>query len=221
MNDFSLEARKRYRYYSKRKMVFTFFSVLFFIAFLATLPFCKEIASALPKNVSPFMIFFGWIGSMVFSAFFSLLRDRDRVHCQEIEKKFDELSCQYCYTGEKIAPDVPFCKTCLDQGVEKVNALIQETKEKIIIAESLGLKKQADGNRALFEESLPPAVRWVVNQTILAGLKESFPQAAIFSPRNREFEKHALDTADPSVNIPLEGLRLLKEVHEKGLQLTT
>jgi len=161
-----------------------------------------------------------FLASLVsFVAFFCMLISKIAVEVTSREmQEHRHNECRSCHNEQSISPEVPFCKSCLEAGLKEVAELADETEKKIKLAKELGLDKQAQGAKKLFSENLPEPIKWFFQQEALVHLKQCFPQAKPFNPSG--FVRFPLNIDNPEVNIPVEGLELLKRAVQSNRLLS-
>ncbi len=147
---------------------------------------------------------------IMFSMGISMSITSDKAYSLKIKNK-----CQICRKNEKSCPEIPYCEECFKISFEKTQALIDEAEQRISLANKLGLIKQVEGVKKWFiQQSLPEAVRWILEKQkivqqkeIINQLREHFPSARLFDSSG--FDKFPIDSDRPDLNIPKEGLELL------------
>lgn len=126
--------------------------------------------------------------------------------------------CLEC-KDRKVKRDSPYCPQCFEQAIERIFHLEEETKGKIQKSLELGLEKQAEGTVNYFLENLPEPIKFLIEEKrqiqanqILEELRKEFPRAELLNPE--DFDEYPVDTNEPEVNIPLEGLEVLEKLEK-------
>jgi hypothetical protein len=127
-----------------------------------------------------------------------------------------EITCRVCKAHARVHLEIPYCKKCLKNSLEKTLILRREVEERIENAEKLGMRKQIEGARRYFEENLPEPIKWVLaNLVVGESMLESgktIEKVGLTPFDPKEFEKFPIDIDHPELNIPGEGLRILAKI---------
>ncbi len=167
------------------------------------------------KDHPDFLSIFGFVGFVLFLASVGIRAASIEEIEARIEGKIVKKECKSCNRLERIHPEIPYseipyCETCMEKAWDKSEELIKEAEKRIELIKKCRLEGQARGAKEWLRENLPDPIKWLFQQAILSNLKKIFPQAQFFDPNKHFFVQHPLDSDDPSVNIPSEGLEVLE-----------
>ncbi len=153
----------------------------------------------------PYLLFLPLLG-WVFTGFFFAVNQR----------VFNEIACRVCKVKPKFHSEIPYCKKCLANSLNKALILKQEVEERIEIAEKLGMQKQIEGAKDWFVRNLPEPIKWILaNLIVRKSMLESRKviEKVNFVPFDPEgLEKFPVDIAQTDLNIPSEGLKILEKI---------
>lgn len=163
-----------------------------------------------------FYYLIGWLATvLIMEPVLYVYKRKNKLAIDKFNKADRELCprCKGYLTGGKI------CRACqkviqieINENIPFVAGLIDEAEKRIKLTKRLGLSKQSSGVKQWFMDSLPGIVKEKINLLVLEEMRKEFPNARKFHPSPRQWEKHKIDSSDPSVNIPSEGLINLKKL---------